>query len=239
MRTPFPSKADLPLKEGERIKKNYHMNTKNFLNKKDIISILMMIFCLFMVKLFPEKDYFQKLIVSLTFLLAVPALYIKIALKEDLKNFGWRAGNWKRGITWIFLSLAGAFLILTLLYQYAGLAEKYYVPQNIIQNFGLFVFYETVIAGFFLILYEFFFRGFIMFSFLKKWKTASIILQFSAFLLFLIITKDFNWGSVNYIIASFFSGIVIYKSRSLLYSYLFSLLFVIISDAVYINSLVN
>jgi len=215
------------------------MNTKNSLNKKDIISILMMIFCLAMIKLFPEKDYFQKLIVSVTFLLAVPALYIKIVLKEDLKNFGLRAENWKQGIIWIFLSLAGSLLILTLLYQYAGLAEKYYVPQNVIQNFRLFVFYEIVIAGFFLILYEFFFRGFIMFSFLKKWKAVAIILQFSAFLLFLIITKDFNWGFTNYIIASFFSGVVIYKSRSLLYSYLFSLLFIIISDAVYINSLIN
>jgi len=192
-----------------------------------------------MIKLFPEKDYFQKLIVSVTFLLAVPALYIKIVLKEDLKNFGLRAENWKQGIIWIFLSLAGSLLILTLLYQYAGLAEKYYVPQNVIQNFRLFVFYEIVIAGFFLILYEFFFRGFIMFSFLKKWKAVAIILQFSAFLLFLIITKDFNWGFTNYIIASFFSGVVIYKSRSLLYSYLFSLLFIIISDAVYINSLIN
>lgn len=215
------------------------MNNKPSLNKKDIISILMMVFCLFMIKLFPEKDYFQKLIVSVTFLLAVPVLYIKIVLKEDLKNFGLRAGNWKQGIAWIFLSLAGSSLILILLYQYAGLGEKYYVPQNVIQNFRLFVFYEIVIAGFFLILYEFFFRGFIMFSFLKKWKAVSIILQFSAFLLFLIITKDFNWGSVNYIIASFFSGIVAYKSRSLFYSYLFSLLFVIISDAVYIHSLIN
>jgi len=215
------------------------MTNKISLSKKNIVSILMMIFCLIMIKFFPESDYFQKLIISLTFLLILPALYIKIALKENLMDFGLRIEDWKRGCAWIFLSLAGSFLILLLFYQYMGLAEKYYIPQSAIQNFGIFAFYEIVIVGFFIALYEFFFRGFIMFSFLKKWKATSIILQFAAFLLFLIIMKDFNWGSTNYIIASFFSGIVVYKSRSLLYSYLFSLLFIIIGDAIYINSLIR
>jgi len=215
------------------------MNTSPSLNKKDIVSVLMMVFCLLMIRLFPEENYFQKIIISVTFLLAIPALYIKIVLKESLKNFGLRIGNWKQGIAWIMLSLAGSFFVIFLLYQYAGMAEKYYVPQNIIQDFGLFVFYEIVIVGFFIALYEFFFRGFIMFSFSEKLGYWAVISQFALFILFLIIMKDFNWTFAPYLISAFFAGVIAYKSRSLFYSYLFSLLFVIISDAVYIYSLIN
>ncbi len=197
-----------------------------------------MVFCLLMLRFFPEKDYFQKFIISLTFLFLVPFLYIKIVLKEDLKNFGLQIGSWKKGIAWSIFSLMGAFLVLILLYQYADLADKYYLPQGLIDNFGLFVFYEAILVSFFLALYEFFFRGFMLFSFIKKGKFFSVILQFVAFLLFLIIAKDLNWSLTHYIIAAFFSGIVAYESRSLIYSYLFGWLFVIISDAIYIHSLI-
>jgi len=215
------------------------MNTSPSLNKKDIVSVLMMVFCLLMIRLFPEENYFQKIIISLVFLLVIPVLYIKIVLKESLRNFGLRIGNWKQGIAWIMLSLVGSFFIIFLLYQYAGMAEKYHVPQNIIQNFGLFVFYESVLVSFFIALYEFFFRGFVMFSFSEKLGYWAVISQFALFILFLIIMKDFNWTFAPYLISAFFAGVIAYKSRSLFYSYLFSLLFVIISDAVYIYSLIN
>ena len=215
------------------------MNTSPSLNKKDIVSVLMMVFCLLMIRLFPEENYFQKIIISLVFLLVIPVLYIKIVLKESLKNFGLRIGNWKQGIAWIMLSLVGSFFVIFLLYQYAGMAEKYYVPQNIIQDFGLFVFYESVLVSFFIALYEFFFRGFVMFSFSEKLGYWAVISQFALFILFLIIMKDFNWTFAPYITISFFSGVIAYKSRSLLYSFLFSLLFAVISDAVYIYSLIS
>ena len=215
------------------------MKTKISLNKKDIISFLLIILCLFMIKLFPEKDHFQKLIISLTFLLIVPVLYVKIVLKENLRKFGLKVGEWKPGLIWIFISLVVSSLILYLIYNYLDFAEKYYLPQKTIESFGLFIFYETAIAGFFIALYEFFFRGFIMFGFSEKLKHKAIILQFILFILFLIINKDFNWIFAPYMMTALFSGVIAYKSKSLIYSFLFSWLFIILSDAVYINSLIH
>jgi len=215
------------------------MNTSPSLNKKDIVSVLMMVFCLLMIRLFPEENYFQKIIISVTFLLAIPALYIKIVLKESLKNFGLKLGNWRQGIAWTLISFAILALISYLIYNYTNFVEKYYLPQKVIESFKLFAFYEIAIVGFFIALYEFFFRGFIMFSFSEKLGYWAVISQFALFVLFLIIMEDFNWMFAPYIMISFFSGVIAYKSRSLFYSYLFSLLFVIISDAVYIYSLIN
>lgn len=215
------------------------MRLKSLLNKKSIFTVVLAIFCLLLHVMFPTRDHFQKVIVSLVFLLVLPVLYIKIVLKESLKNFGLKLGNWRQGVIWLLISFTASLLALYLIYNFAGFAEKYYLPQRIIESFGLFAFYEVLIVGFFVALYEFFFRGFVMFSFSEKLGLNAIILQFILFVLFLVIAKDFNWTFAPYLISAPFAGVIAYKSKSLIYSYLFSLLFVVISDAVYVNSLVN
>lgn len=215
------------------------MAVETLLSKKNILTFTLALFCLLLHSVFPGKDYFQKIVISLVFLLVIPILYIKIVSKESLKDFGLKLGNWRLGVMWLFISLAISLLALYLIYNYTSFAEKYYLPQKIIKSFGLFAFYEIVIVGFFVALYEFFFRGFTMFSFSEKLGFNAIALQFILFILFLIIAKDFNWVFAPYIAAAPIAGMIAYKSGSLIYSYLFSLLFAIISDAMYISSLIN
>lgn len=215
------------------------MRLESLLDKKSVLTVILALFCLLLHIIFPTRDYFQKVIVSLIFLLVLPVLYIKIVLKESLKNFGLKLGDWRQGIIWLLISFTVSLPVLYLIYNFTGFAEKYYLPQKLIESFGLFAFYEVLLVGFFVALYEFFFRGFVMFSFSENLRLNAVILQFVLFVLFLVIAKDFNWVFAPYLISAPFAGVIAYKSQSLIYSYLFSLLFIIISDALYINSLVS
>jgi len=60
-------------------------------------------------------------------------------------------------------------------------------------------------------------------------------LQFLIFFTFLAVTVDDYWIFIPYLIAAFFSGIVAYRSRSIVRSFQFSILFLIIVDALMIG----
>lgn len=204
-------------------------------NKEIIITSGVIIICLFLYGIFPTSGIFQKIISTLTFLLVIPALYIKITLRKDLKDFGLRKGNWKKGIVWTLLSLLTSLLIFYIVFQYAEFSEKYQLPQKVSSEFKFFLAYELLLVGFFTALYEFFFRGIIMFSFSEKIKVWAAVLQASSFILFLALTNNLGWPMMPYAIFSLFAGIIAYKSESLAYSFGASLLFTIIVDTIAIK----
>lgn len=211
---------------------------KKFINNKEvIITSGVIIICLFLYGIFPTSDLFQKIVSTLTFLLVIPALYIKITLRKDLKDFGLRKGDWKKGLIWTLLSFLGSLLIFYIVFQYTDFSEKYQLPKKVTEEFKIFLAYELLLVGFFTVLYEFFFRGLVMFSFSKKIKGWAIILQALLFILFLALTNTFDWPMIPYAIFSLFAGIIAYKSDSLAYSFGASLLFTIIIDTITIKFL--
>lgn len=205
------------------------------INKYDFVTSGVIVVCLFLYAIFPANNIFQQIVSSLTFLLVIPFLYVKIILKKSVKDFGIQKGNFLTGLVWSVLSLFIAFLIVYILFHYFNFSEKYSVPESVRDNFIFFVGYEVFLAGFFVALYEIFFRGFLMFSFEKKIGYWSILLQAVTFFLLIWLSSSLDWSIVPYLIFALFGGTIAFYSRSVVYSFVSGLLFYVIVDSIFIK----
>lgn len=190
--------------------------------------------CLLLYVIFPANNIFQKLVSSASFLLVIPFLYGKIVLKKNLKDFGLTKGNWQTGIVWSAIALLISTLVLYLLFQYFAFSQNYSLPQSLFESFSSFLFFEILLVGFFNVLYEFFFRGFLMFSFVSKIGIWSIFLQAAVFLLIFLVAGGVHWTLAPSLIFLIFSGAIAYFSRSIIYSLAAGIIFNIILDSFFI-----
>lgn len=212
-------------------------NLFKILSKEDLVTGGVIISCLFLYVVFPTNNVFQQIISSVTFLLVIPFLYVKIILKKGLKNFGFKKGNWMTGLFWSIISLAISISIAYIIFRYFGFLEKYPFPRYLAKNFLLFLTYEILLVGFFTFLYEVFFRGFVMLSFSKKIGLWSVVLQAFLFLSLLYFSGSISWTMVPYLIFLFFSGIIVYLSDSIIYSLISFIVFNIIFDSFFLHGI--
>ncbi len=191
--------------------------------------------CLVLYGIFPTSNVFQQIVSSIAFLLVIPLLYIKIILREPLKNYGLQRGDRRQGILWMGLSLLMALLVFYILFHHTSLFQKYPLPDLVAERFIFFILYEILLTGLFAFLYEFFFRGLATLGFSGVLGQWSIALQFVLFAVFFFIAGGLDRSIILFLIVAPFAGIAVYQSRSLLYSFGFSLIFIIIADALAIG----
>lgn len=183
---------------------------------------------------FRTDGIFQSAVVALAFLVFIPAAFVQIVLKKNLADFGFQFGNAKQGIMW---SLLSSLILAVLIYgasRYISLTQIYAVPGWAANNFRFFLLNSLVLVGVFSILYEIFFRGFLLLGTEKSLKYWSIILQFAIFSL-MVSSMNENKMEMMYVLTAPFSGIIAYRSRSLLYPLLFSWIFHVLADALFIR----
>jgi len=204
--------------------------------QKSIVDGAIILSCLSLFTFFPyqENDLFQELITSVVFLFLVPFLYIKIILKSGLKKYGLSFGDWKKGIVAIPIGWVFSFLFLYFFYHYTDFRDAYFLPETARNNFWFFILYELIVVNLFLLLYEFFFRGFIYFSFRFLGSFWPAIIQFIIFALWALLL-GMLFETVPFLIVSLVSGFIVYYSRSIIYSYGFALIFILIMDAILIK----
>jgi hypothetical protein len=133
----------------------------------------------------------------------------------------------------LILSLAMAFAIMKI----PSLKNSYHLPSYIKQNFGLFVVYELVLVNILLFTQEFFWRGFVIFSYSKSFFYWSVLIQVIFFMIFSYFSADISWKYFSLPILALTAGITAYKSQSLIFSYAMSLLYMILLDSYLIYSL--
>jgi membrane protease YdiL (CAAX protease family) len=206
-------------------------------NKKLLVTGGMIILCLFLFVAFPASNIFQKMIVYATFFITIPILYVKIVLREDLKNYGLQKGDWRKGLLWGGLSLAASLAVFYLILHYTKFALGYHLSPFATDRFFHFMLYEIFLVGFFVFIYEFFFRGIVMFSLAPKARGWSIVIQFIMFILLLYFTHSFRWSMTYFMIGAAFSGVVAYQGRSLIYSISANWIFIVIADSLVIKML--
>lgn len=206
------------------------------IKKKINLNFLMIIgiaaVCLFLLAKFPtqKENLFQQYVSGLAFLAFIPFLYIRIILKKDTKHLGLQTGNVRKGIFWTAVSFAVSFLMVFLAQKYLGLSEKYGTPQLIFSGFTRFLLYAFLITAPWAALYEFFFRGFILFGTKENIGYWAIILQFTMFALMVAFFEN-PMLMIFYVVSAPFSGIIAYQSRSLIYSFFYSWIFIVICSA--------
>lgn len=203
--------------------------------KELITTSLVVLVSLLLFAVFPTNNNFQRIISAITFLLIIPLLYIKLILKGNLKRFGFQVGDKNRGLMLMGLSVLMSVLVFYVLINYTGLIDSYNPPSSISASFVIFILYELLLVGLFTVLFEFFFRGFLMLGTSKTLGYWSILLQFAVILIFFIFILDPNWSTILYTIIALFAGVTAYQSRSIIYSFGASLLFIIIADAIAIG----
>jgi len=212
------------------------INKRKSINLEIIVTSIVILVCMILFSFFPVKGIFQQVVLSIVFLFLVPFLYIKIVFKDKLRNFGLQAGSWKEGFLVIpicFLLMAG--LVYTV-FKYTGFREYYFLGDySFTQDFIYLFIYEFAVVNLWVALYEFFFRGFVMFYFGKKIGAYSIFIQFLFFILFFNILEKLNMDNIFYILIAPFAGWIAYKSKSLVYSYFFSIIVLVIVDIIYLK----
>lgn len=150
----------------------------------------------------------SKLYGRLLLYLVVPLLVILIIFRENPARYGFTFGDWKSGL---LLTLIGIILTAPLLWLVgrAGAMKAYYglqlsgLPWNtFLDLFG----------------WEFFFRGFILFAYVRRFGADALWLQAVPFALAHIGKPEVE--TLSTIFGGFAFGWVAYRSRSFLYPFL-------------------
>lgn len=206
-----------------------------YTNRELIIASFVAVACLALSAFFPAEGKYQNFLALAVFLVLIPVLYVKTILKRSLSEFGIQVGDWKKGIILAAASLALSLLFFYILLNYSGFLKTQNFIKGLRSDFGEFAFYEVFFVGSLTVVFELFFRGFVMHSLMPKFGKWAIALQGAVFLAYLLATGSLELGSAYFILASFFSGWIVFESRSLIYSFAFSWIFILIADAIVIR----
>ena len=209
---------------------------KELFDVENVVTLTVALVCILLFSFFPVKNLFQEIVLSLVFLLLVPYLYIRIILKKKISEFGFRISKWKEG----FFIMPACFLVMGifmyLIFNYTTFKETYFLGDyKLVNNFWYFFVYEFIAVNFFIFLYEAFFRGFLMFYFKSSFDILAVFIQFLLFLVFLDLMERLSMDYIFYIMTALLGGLIAYKSKSLVYSYLFSIIVLIASDIIYLK----
>lgn len=198
--------------------------------KETLTSFLVAIFCYFMVFYFPADDYLQNITRNIFFLIVIPWLYVKWVLQKNIRDFGI---NWKKpqtGLLWsgsLFLFLAVLFFLII---HYTEFDKAYILPLFAKVSFGYFLLYELVMINLLFLAQEIFFKGFLLSVLREKLGYWSVLIQSVVFLFPLLVYSSYFVPVLPMIFLSFLGGLVAYKTRSFVFSYLSGIIFLIILD---------
>lgn len=199
------------------------------------MTLAVAVVCFLLSIYFPAKNIAQELTIKALFLVIVPVLYIKLVLKSTLSDFGINKKKFAFGFYWAFAAFLFSFLVSYVFFHYTGFKNGYLLPEYIFGNFPLYLFYELVLVNFFVIFQTFFYQGFLLFILEKKLGAWAIIVQILAYAVSVALMGSLNWIIFPYLLTGLIGGALVYKTRSLIHSYFFSLLFIIILDALFIR----
>jgi len=202
--------------------------------KELLVTSAVILACLILSIIFPTTNSFQSVSRNIFFLIILPFLYIKLILKSRLTEYGWQIGNVKNGLFSASLAFFSGLIIFYLLIRFAGFSSHYHLNPLVENSFGLFLLYELVFLNIFFFAQEFFFKGFVLFSY-RQFSYWAILIQSGIYFSLLGLTKNFSWQTMPIMFISLVGGFVTFKTKSFMYSYIFGLLFIMILDAYIIH----
>ncbi len=203
-------------------------------HKELLVTSLVAVFCILLSAFFPTDNQFQLISKNIFFLVFLPMLYIKLILKGNLSDWGWNFENKKEGALLGALAFLASLIIFYLIIRFTTFSSHYTISPLVRNNFGIFILYELVFFNIFFFTQEFFFKGFLLFSF-RPFFVYSVLIQAGVYCATTFLSSSPSLQALPLIFLSLIGGYVTYKTRSFLYSYIFGLLFIIILDAYIIH----
>jgi hypothetical protein len=175
----------------------------------------------------------QSLFVYVMFFVVFPLVFVRFVLKESISRFGFRFARISRREMVLMFGLLGITIVLFWgVVEWFGVHAAVSAPEFVSSSFWLFFLYFFLLQGMFGVFYEIFFRGFLLIGIVETLGFWSILLSLGAFWGFLFASGTFGWENFSIIVGSISASIVAYKTRSLVWSFLFSFLFGILASIV-------
>ena len=167
---------------------------------------------------FPEDQVIRinQFIIFFILTFIIPALYIKLAMKQKLTAFGLGAGDIKTGIISLILI---PLIVLPSIYFGAKMPElqtEYPLAKSLLHDQSNLLVYELAYLIFYYIAWEFFFRGFILFGLKDKFGAINAILIQTISSCLVHIDKP-EGEIIGSIIAGIILGIIALRTRSIWY----------------------
>jgi uncharacterized protein len=158
--------------------------------------------------------------------LFIPLIFIVLVFRESPRNYGFTLGDWRAGL---IITLGGIILMTPVIWFLAKLdpsARSYY--QDMATNLPWNTFFQ--ILG-----WEFLFRGWITFGYLRKFGTDALWIQAVPFALLHIGKPEIE--TLSTIFGGFAFGWIAYRTHSFLYPflihwYIFTLIVLVASGSI-------
>ena len=201
-------------------------------NKKLWMSNAVIVASLLLALYFPVDNVVQLLVAHIVFLVILPLLYIRFLLKEKVSAFGISWGKVGMGSLWLALGLFVVAVGLGMLSQSTDILSRFSLPLTLRLNFGFFLLYLFVI-GVYIFIFEFFFRGFVLFVWENVIGMKAVVVQAYFFLMFIMLLSYQKTiiSLISITIMALISGFIAARSRSIVYSFSFSYISVILGIA--------
>jgi len=166
--------------------------------------------------LFPQKAYGETFWLSLFLFAVFPAVVAARVLKEPLENFGLTQGKMKTGVIFAVCSAIGLICLNYFLLFHTKYGGELTIARFIIGSFTAFLLFEIFIALPLHFFWEFFFRGFLQMGLEKKMGIYSLLL---AAVLQTTLSLRESWTAILLVLlSSLFAGLIVRRSRSIIYS---------------------
>ncbi|NTW13413.1 MAG: hypothetical protein HGA31_00085 [Candidatus Moranbacteria bacterium] len=176
----------------------------------------------------------QAIVLGIAFFLLLPMAYVLVVLKEPLPSIGFSGSVRKLGFLSVPIAVVPIVSIWYMLLQMTDAKTGYSLPAFIQSSFPFFVLYEVFLVGTIAFLYEVFFRGLVMLSWLTRSGIMSVFLQAALFIAFLVVPDGFGWEYVPMMFAALSSGFVAYHTRSIYYSWFSGWVTLFLADVLFL-----
>jgi membrane protease YdiL (CAAX protease family) len=191
--------------------------------------------CLVLSVVFPTENSFQGISKGIFFFFVFPVLYLKFILRKKISNYGLNIKKRKAGLVWGSLMLLVSGAILHFFVSHTSFLNHYALSDLTMNSFWMFALSMLVFTNIVIFNQEFFFRGFVLSTFSQKLGFGSVFLQAALYNSAIIIgVGGFNenlWQFLPFAILSLTNGIVARKTKSIIFSWISGILFLIVANA--------
>ena len=151
-------------------------------------------------------------------LFILPMILITLVLKQRPRNFGFRIGDWKFGLKSALVFVIVMVPVLWFASASESFARTY--PQGgsfVRENISVLLYYE-IFVGFYMLAWEFFWRGYMMFGLKEKFGYYAILIQMVPFFILHRGKPEIE------IFASIFAGLILgiqaWRANSFIYCFI-------------------
>jgi len=148
----------------------------------------------------------------------VPLILIPLIIKQKPSDFGFKIGDWKFGLTSAAVFVAIMLPVLWIASGSESFAKTY--PQGgpfVRENISVLLYYELFV-GFYMLAWEFFWRGYMMFGLKNKFGYYAIFIQMLPF--FILHRGKPDIETFASIFAGLILGIQAWRANSFIYCFI-------------------